>query len=34
LPTICAVQLTFYVDKGAAEALEEVEEPESQPAHV
>ncbi|HEX3206343.1 MAG TPA: AAA family ATPase, partial [Propionibacteriaceae bacterium] len=28
------VQLTFDVDKGAAEVMEEVEEPESQPAHV
>ena len=28
------VQLTFDVDKGAAEAMEEVEEPQSQPAHV
>ena len=28
------VQLTFDIDKGAAEAIEEVEEPESQPAHV
>ena len=28
------VQLTFDVEKGAAEAMEEVEEPESQPAHV
>ena len=28
------VQLTFDVDKGAAEAMEEVEEPEPQPAHV
>ena len=27
-------RLTFEVDKGAAEAMEEVEEPESQPAHV
>src|SRR4029078_684650 len=28
------VQLTFDVDKGAAEVMEEVEEPEAQPAHV
>jgi len=28
------VQLTFDVDKGAAEVMEEVEEPESQPAHI
>ena len=28
------VQLTFDVEKGAAEAMEEVEEPELQPAHV
>jgi ATP-dependent Clp protease ATP-binding subunit ClpC len=28
------VQLTFDVDKGAAEVMEEVEEPEPQPAHV
>jgi ATP-dependent Clp protease ATP-binding subunit ClpC len=28
------VQLTFDIDKGAAEAIEEVEEPEPQPAHV
>ena len=28
------VQLTFEIDKGAAEATEEVEEPEPQPAHV
>jgi hypothetical protein len=28
------VQLTFDVDKGAAEVMEEVEEPESLPAHV
>jgi ATP-dependent Clp protease ATP-binding subunit ClpC len=28
------VQLTFDIDKGAAEEMEEVEEPESQPAHV
>src|SRR5829696_7954148 len=28
------VQLTFDIDKGAAEAMEEVEEPKSQPAHV
>ena len=28
------VQLTFDIDKGAAEAMEEVEEPEPQPAHV
>jgi hypothetical protein len=28
------VQLTFDVDKGAADAMDEVEEPESQPAHV
>jgi ATP-dependent Clp protease ATP-binding subunit ClpC len=28
------VQLTFDIDKGGAEAMEEVEEPESQPAHV
>jgi ATP-dependent Clp protease ATP-binding subunit ClpC len=27
-------RLTFEVDKGAAEAMEEVEEPESEPAHV
>ena len=28
------VQLTFDVEKGAAEAIEEVEQPERQPAHV
>jgi hypothetical protein len=28
------VQLTFDIDKGAAEAIEEVEEQTSQPAHV
>ena len=28
------VQLTFDIDKGAAEETEEVEEPQSQPAHV
>jgi ATP-dependent Clp protease ATP-binding subunit ClpC len=28
------VQFTFDVDKGAAEVMEEVEQPESQPAHV
>ena len=28
------VQLTFDVDKAAADGMEEVEEPESQPAHA
>ena len=28
------VQLTFDIDKGGAESMEEVEEPESQLAHV